>query len=346
MIRSVSPSPTTSIDTRWPIKQVIYVMMENRSFDNLFGRFPGVNGTTTGVAVWEGDAADPVPRLAAGRSPARPRGGAQLPERREARRLRGRHVRRSVVVLAVRRAPTPQLLVLGQGVRAVGQLLRLGARTLVPEPLLLHRRTVGGVIDNPENIQSDVDWVNKKIFKSWGCDALGDDVFVLVKDPARNLTKHDTCFTYPTVGEQLTDGRDRLGVLRGGLGAAWLLLERLQRHPGRVPRQGVLERARCEPGRPADRRHRGERAPGRHLGHAAVRALRSPAGELVVRAQLGDRHRERRDDERHVGAHRDLRHVGRVGRLLRPRQAAGGRRHRTRVPRAVAHDLAVRAARA
>ena len=49
-IRSVAPSPTTSIDTRWPIKQVVYVMLENRSFDNLFGRFPGVNGTTTGVA--------------------------------------------------------------------------------------------------------------------------------------------------------------------------------------------------------------------------------------------------------------------------------------------------------
>ena len=46
----VSESPTTAIDTRWPIKRVIYVMLENRSFDNLFGRFPGVNGTTVGVS--------------------------------------------------------------------------------------------------------------------------------------------------------------------------------------------------------------------------------------------------------------------------------------------------------
>ena len=29
-------------DTRWPIKRVIYVMLENRSFNNLFGKFPGV----------------------------------------------------------------------------------------------------------------------------------------------------------------------------------------------------------------------------------------------------------------------------------------------------------------
>ena len=46
--------------------------------------------------------------------------------------------------------------------------------------------------------------MNKKIYKSWGCDAIGDDVFVFVKDEHGNLAKHDTCFTYPTVGEQLS----------------------------------------------------------------------------------------------------------------------------------------------
>ncbi len=30
--------------TNSPIKHVIVIMMENHSFDNLFGRFPGVNG--------------------------------------------------------------------------------------------------------------------------------------------------------------------------------------------------------------------------------------------------------------------------------------------------------------
>ena len=47
-----SPSPTASVvaqETRWPIKRVVYVMLENRSYDNVFGRFPGSNGTTVGV---------------------------------------------------------------------------------------------------------------------------------------------------------------------------------------------------------------------------------------------------------------------------------------------------------
>jgi hypothetical protein len=38
------------LDTQWPIKRVVYLMLENRSFDNLFGRFPGANGTTVGVS--------------------------------------------------------------------------------------------------------------------------------------------------------------------------------------------------------------------------------------------------------------------------------------------------------
>src|ERR1041385_8251773 len=51
VITTVTESPATTIDTRWPIKQVVYVMVENRSFNNLFGRFPGVTGTKVGVML-------------------------------------------------------------------------------------------------------------------------------------------------------------------------------------------------------------------------------------------------------------------------------------------------------
>ena len=53
---STSPTPRPSfgatpagVDTRWPIKHVVYLMLENRSFDNLFGRYPGARGTSTGM---------------------------------------------------------------------------------------------------------------------------------------------------------------------------------------------------------------------------------------------------------------------------------------------------------
>ena len=61
------------------------------------------------------------------------------------------------------------------------------------------------MIDNPENIRRPDGQGRRDTFKSWGCDAIGDDVFVLVKDEHGNLTKHDTCFSFKTVGEQLTE---------------------------------------------------------------------------------------------------------------------------------------------
>src|SRR6266542_3144788 len=39
----------TSFPTRWPIKHVVFVIKENRTFDNLFGRFPGADGATSGM---------------------------------------------------------------------------------------------------------------------------------------------------------------------------------------------------------------------------------------------------------------------------------------------------------
>jgi phospholipase C len=37
-----------SFDTRWPIKHVVFLIMENRSYDNIFGAFPGADGASVG----------------------------------------------------------------------------------------------------------------------------------------------------------------------------------------------------------------------------------------------------------------------------------------------------------
>ena len=34
---------------RWPIRHVVFLVKENHTFDNLFGRFPGADGATTAV---------------------------------------------------------------------------------------------------------------------------------------------------------------------------------------------------------------------------------------------------------------------------------------------------------
>ena len=119
-------------------------------------------------------------------------------------RLRHRDLRLDVRLHDLRRGPDPQLLALGARVLASRRTSsrRRRARatrtttTSSPAPRAgspTTRRTSGPAQEDG------------KSFKSWGCDAYGDDVFVFVTDDAGNLTKHDTCFEFPTVGEQLTD---------------------------------------------------------------------------------------------------------------------------------------------
>ncbi|MFL5736749.1 MAG: alkaline phosphatase family protein, partial [Actinomycetota bacterium] len=38
-----------SFKTRWPIKHVVFLIKENRTFDQLFGTFPGANGQSWGM---------------------------------------------------------------------------------------------------------------------------------------------------------------------------------------------------------------------------------------------------------------------------------------------------------
>jgi phospholipase C len=53
--RTASPTPVgdrpdaTTFDTRWPIKHVVFLIKENRTFDNMFGQFPGAEGVTSGM---------------------------------------------------------------------------------------------------------------------------------------------------------------------------------------------------------------------------------------------------------------------------------------------------------
>jgi phospholipase C len=39
----------SQLDTRFPIKHVVFLIKENRTFDNLFGTFPGADGVTVGM---------------------------------------------------------------------------------------------------------------------------------------------------------------------------------------------------------------------------------------------------------------------------------------------------------
>ena len=320
-------------------------MMENRSFDNLFGRFPGVNGTTVGVKSGEEVPLIKCPDWLPGDLPHDRAAALNCLNGGKLDGFAGGEYGDPWSYSQFQEHQLPNYWHWAKEYALSDNFYASALGPSYPNHFFFIAGQSGGVIDNPENILTRPGKDGEKPFKSWGCDALGDDVFVLVKDGKGNLSKHDSCFNFKTVGQQLTEIGVDWRYYSAVPGQVGLLLERVQRDPGRLPHRSVA-RARAEPRRPTDRRHRGERAPGGHVGHAAVRAVRSPAGELVVRAQLADRHRERRDEERDVGPDGDLHHVGRVGRVLRQRDASRGRRGRPRVPRPAVDDLAVHATRA
>lgn len=190
------------VDTATPIKRVMYVMLENRSFNNLFGLFPGVKGTDVGVSYGKEVPLRTCPDWLPG----------DLPHDRAAYlnslnggKLDGFGTGIYGPVWAytqMKEAQIPNYWMWAREYAISDHFFASAAGPSYPNHFFFVGGTSGGVIDNPENIETRV--VGTKKYKSWGCDAIGEDVFVFVKDDQGNLSKHDTCFTFPTVGQQLT----------------------------------------------------------------------------------------------------------------------------------------------
>ncbi len=203
VIPRVSPA-TTGIDTRWPIKRVLYVMMENRSFDNLFGRFPGVNGTTTGVKWGEETKLIRCPDWLPGDLPHDRAAALNCLNDGKLDGFAGGVYGDPWSYSQFQEGQLPNYWSWAKEYALSDNFFASALGPSYPNHFFFVAGQSGGVIDNPENIEVELG-PNDYRFKSWGCDAIGDDVFVLVKDDQGNLTKHNTCFRFKTVGEQLTE---------------------------------------------------------------------------------------------------------------------------------------------
>ncbi len=228
---------TPAIDTRWPIKRVIYLFMENRSFDNLFGKYPGANGTTVGVKHGQ-----EVPLI---RSPEWLPG--DLPHDRAAHlssmnggMLDGFDLGVYGPVYAYSQFDpdqVPSYWALADDYVLSDNFFASVGGPSYPNHFFFVAGQAGGALDNPENIE--VEWIGDKKFKSWGCDAVGDDVFVFVKDDKGNLTKRNTCFDFETEGDLLEEARipwayyAATEAQRGYIWSAYSAIRRYREHPRR-----------------------------------------------------------------------------------------------------------------
>jgi phospholipase C len=199
------PVDATSFQTRWPIKHVVFVIKENRSFDNLFGLFPGANGAAFGsddgaIRTLE-PAVDETPHdllhtydsgleaINGGRMD----GFSQSPNSRR------------YAYTAFRPEAIPnywawaERYVLGDNFFASVQ------GPSFPNHLFTIAATSGGTRVNPEQPPEQVTVLNEAGFsKSWGCD-ISPDGFVVVLDSEGEEERVPPCFDFLTEGDLLDD---------------------------------------------------------------------------------------------------------------------------------------------
>jgi phospholipase C len=193
----------TMLDTQWPIKRVVYLMLENRSFDNIFGRFPGADGATSGVSAGRELPLRRCPDWLPGDIPhdlsahiKNENGGAQD----------GFAIGAFGPMYAYSQFYREDIPAYWEWARQFVLCDRFFASQAGPSfanHLWFVAGSAGGAIENPENIK--VLRKDGEQYKSWGCDAHGPDVFVFVQDEHGFITKHDTCFDIPTMGEKLSE---------------------------------------------------------------------------------------------------------------------------------------------
>ena len=191
------------VDTRWPIKRVVYVMLENRSFDNVFGRFPGVAGAKVGVMDGKEVPLARCPDWLPGDLPHDRAGALNCLNGGKLDGFGNGAYGDPWAYTQFDGTEIPNYWHWAKEYALSDHFFASALGPSYPNHFYFIAGTSGGSIDNPENI-STRPMANGASFKSWGCDAVGDQVYVFTLDDEGHLAKHSSCFDFPTVGEQLT----------------------------------------------------------------------------------------------------------------------------------------------
>lgn len=196
-----------ALDTAFPIKHVVFIIKENRTFDMMFGRFPGADGVTVGV-----DRGRPRPLT---------RGLEILPEDIK-------HCYRcalqawndgamdgfaTIDEAADRYAYTQYLREDIPNLWTWAERFVLGDRFFAsvhgpsfPNHLYAIAAQSGGALENPVQ---DLDLLRERhretgLFKAWGCDSI-PEATVLVRDKEGVETRVPPCFDFLTEGDLLNE---------------------------------------------------------------------------------------------------------------------------------------------
>jgi phospholipase C len=196
-----------AIDTEWPIKHVVFLILENRSFDNVFGRFPGADGATTGMD--EG-----VERPL---TPAELQRAHDLPHCYNCNvasinggEMDGFNQTEYADQYAYTVFSEQQIQAYWNWANEYVLADRFYASAVgpsFPNHLYTIAATSGGALDNPwQPFPRLREQQEQGYAKSWGCD-IAQGGFVEIIDPEGFLVKVDPCFDFPTEGDLLNQAQ-------------------------------------------------------------------------------------------------------------------------------------------
>ncbi|MEX1045980.1 MAG: alkaline phosphatase family protein [Actinomycetota bacterium] len=204
---SPSPSidPVLGLDTRWPIKRVVYLMLENRSFDNVFGAFPGANGATKGIK--DGKEV-PLTRCPAWLPEDLPHNYDYAIECLAGGKMDGfaAEYSRSSVAFAysqLAREDVPNYWHWAENYVLSDNFFASALGPSYANHLFYIAGDSAGTFDAPVNARL-VDLPEGGKSKSWGCDT-PENVYVLVKDKNGKTHRSRPCFNLESVGDQLLE---------------------------------------------------------------------------------------------------------------------------------------------
>ena len=203
----VAPDPVdaTAFDTATPIKRVVYIVKENRTFDHMFGRFPGVNGVTVGMDAGTERPLTPATRGAIAEDiehcyecaiEAWNEGKMDGFNRSEA---------------ADRDAYTqflpedlPNYWAWAERFVLLDNFFTSAHGPSFPNHLYAIAASAGGAYENPVQDRAVLRRRHREtgLFKAWGCDSLSD-AYVGIKDAEGNLDRTFPCFDLETAGDLL-----------------------------------------------------------------------------------------------------------------------------------------------
>jgi phospholipase C len=197
-----APANAEAIPTQWPIKHVIFIVKENRSFDQLFGRFPGANGARFG---WDNGTRVPLKPASDQRAPDVPHCRACAVAAIDNGRMDGFGIQRNGASAYTQMRPSslPNYWQWAKDYVLADNFFASALGPSFPNHLYTIAAQSGGAFQNPrQDFGSMIQSAQNGTVKSWGCD-IAQPAYVEVFDPEGQVVHLQPCFDFTTEGDLL-----------------------------------------------------------------------------------------------------------------------------------------------